>query len=192
MAQKKVARKGPMAVDKSQTPAWMRVVIIIIAISFIGGGIVVVAQGIGGGSSNPGATGATGDSITAQYQPAVDAAVAAAKSSPDNPEVIAQVGHAYFEWAVALYEGGQQTASVPIWKSAVSYYDQVLAIDPSHDVALGNKAFALFYAQDPGAAAAIEAFLAGAADNPALAEQRSTAEQMLDDVNASAATTTTP
>ncbi|MDZ4179531.1 MAG: hypothetical protein U1E29_09915 [Coriobacteriia bacterium] len=171
--------KGPMAVNKSDTPAWMRVVIIAVVISFAAGGIAIVAAGIGGGST-PSTPSASGDSITAQFQPRVDAAVAASKSSPENPDVIAQVGHAYFEWAVALYEGNQVSASIPIWKSAVSYYDQALAIRPDDDVVLGNKAFALYYAQDAELApAALQTFIDSAGDNAQLAAQVENARGML-------------
>lgn len=184
--------KSPMAVNKSETPSWMRAVIILVVISFAAGGVAIVAAGIGGGGSQSATPGATGDSITAQYQPRVDSAVAAATSSPDNPDVIAQVGHAYFEWAVALYESGQVPASIPIWKSAVSYYDQVLAIRPDDDVVLGNKAFALYYAQDAVLApAALEAFIAAAADNPSLAAQVENARGMLTELATASATATT-
>ncbi len=188
MAKKSV--KAPMAVDKSNTPAWMRMVIIIVAISFVASGVAIVAAGIGGGSNtSPGA--GSGDTLAAEYQPRVDSALTAANANPDNPEVVIQVGHAYFEWAVALYEAGQVSASIPIWKNAVSYYDKVLAVDPSHDIALGNKAFALYYAQDAALApAALRAFIDGAADNTALAAQIENARGMLDELETASATTT--
>lgn len=190
MANKSV--KTPMAVDKSNTPAWMRVVIILVAVSFVASGIAIVAAGIGGGSGSK--TAATGTSTTDQNQARVDNAVAAAESSPNDPEVVIQVGHAYFEWAVDVYESGQQTAAIPLWKSAVSYYDKVLALDPSHDIALGNKAFALYYAQDTELApAALRAFIEGAAGNTSLADQIENAQGMLAEMeSASTATTTTP
>jgi lipoprotein NlpI len=53
-------------------------------------------------------------------------------------------------------------------------------MDPSHDIALGNKAFALYYAQDAELApAALQAFIDGAGDNPSLAEQIDNARAML-------------
>lgn len=191
----KKSARTPMAVDKSNTPVWMRVVIIIVAVSFLATGVVIAADVIGGGSG--GSSGAaSADSINAQYKPRVDAAVAAAQASPSNPGVVIEVGHAYFEWAVALYEGGQVSGSIPIWKSAVTYYDQVLAMDPANDIALGNKAFALFYAQDNALApAALQAFIDGASDNTNLTSQVENAKGMLADLQSrsvTATTTTTP
>jgi hypothetical protein len=173
--------KGPMAVNKSDTPAWMRMVIIIVIIAFVAGGVGIgVITAIGGGGASTSSTGGAGaDSITAQYKPRVEAALTAMETSPDNPVIIAQVGHSYFEWAVAVYESGQASASIPYWVSAVSYYDKVLAITPDDDVVLGNKAFALYYAQSQDAPAALQAFIDGAADNTGLAAQVDNARGML-------------
>lgn len=189
MAKKSV--KAPMAVDKSNTPAWMRIVIIGVIISFVASGIaigVTVFSGSGSASNTAG----SGGSITDENQARVENAVAAADASPNNPEVVIQVGHAYFEWAVAVYESGQAAAALPLWTSAVSYYDKVLAMDPSHDIALGNKAFALYYAQDTELApAALQAFIDGASDNASLAQQLDNARGMLAELESAPTTTTT-
>lgn len=179
--------KSPMSVNKSQTPAWMKVVIIMVAASFAVGGVAVIFAGALGGGT-PAQQSSTGGGLFAEsYQPRVDAALIAIQSNPDNPDVVAQAGHAYYEWAAEVYQSGQAAASVPFWLSAVSYYDQVLAMRPDDEVVLGNKAFALYYASSPDAAAALEAFLDGAAGSQALAQQLETARQMLAEVNAQAA-----
>ena len=188
----KKSTRTPMAVDKSNTPAWMRVVVILLAITFGLGGVAVVAAGIGGSAAPADGGAASGDTITSQFQPRVDAALVAVESNPENPDIVIQVGHAYFEWAVALYESGQYPASVPMWLAAVSFYDQTLALDPGNDIALGNKAFALYYAQDESAAEGLREFIDGAADNADLAQQVENARGMLAEVEASGDTTTTP
>lgn len=194
------ANKTPMAVNKSNTPAWMKSVIIVLVITFGAGGVAIAAAGAGlfGGSSGSSA-GASGSTINDQYKPRVDAAVAALSASPNNPDIIIQVGHAYFDWARAVYESGQPEASIPTWLAAVSYYDQTLALDPENDIALGNKAFALYYASDRSAADALRAFIDGASDNTALAAQVENAGALLAELEAAAATpidstpaTTTP
>lgn len=169
-------RKGPMAVNKSATPMWMRVVIVIVALSFVGMLIPVVFAGFGGGGS--GAADET-ELFESKYQPRVDSALAAVKTNPQNPDIVAQVGHAYYEWAAEIFQSGQQTAAIPIWKSAVSYYDQALALRPDDDIVLGNKAFALYYAADAEAPAALGAFIDSAAGNTTLAAQVENARQML-------------
>jgi tetratricopeptide (TPR) repeat protein len=178
-----MASKSPMHVNKKNTPTWMKVVIIVIAVSFVLSLIPIVWVGLGGRGTST-STGSDDALMTAQYQPAVDAALAAAKSSPDNPDIVSQVGHRYYEWAVAVYESGQMAASQPLWLSAVSYYNQSLALRPDDDIVLGNKAFALYYASDPGVATALEEFIAAASDNPQLTAQVENAQGLLAQVKA--------
>ncbi|MBN2404297.1 MAG: hypothetical protein JXE06_01805 [Coriobacteriia bacterium] len=154
-----------MAVDKSHTPLWVKAVIWLVALSFVFGGVAFVGFGGSAGSTSTTGDATTDSSITAQYQPAVDAAVAALAADPENPDLLAFAGHRYFEWAVALYESGQQPASVPLWLAAVAYYDKALAITPDDVVVLGNKGFALAYANDPAAADALRAFIAADVDD---------------------------
>lgn len=197
---KKPGGKGPMAVDKSQTPAWMRMVIIIVALSFAVGGVAIVWAGATGGSGGSTSGGTSGGS-TSQFQQRVESAQAVLSTSPDSPDAMAEVGHAYFDWAVSLYESGQQSASVPVWRQAVDYYDQSLAIKPDNDVVLGNKAFSLYYAWAAGGTEelavlpdALRAFISAAEDNAQLSSQVDQARTYLTDVEnaASQPTTTTP
>lgn len=181
-----------MAVDKSNTPTWMRVVIILVALSFVAMLVPVVFGGLGvlgGGTSSD--SGNNTDAIASQYQPRVDSALAVVQANPDSADALTQVGHSYYEWAVSLYESGQVQASIPLWLSAVTYYDKSLAIRPDDDIVLGNKAFALYYGQGTDAAAALQSFIAAASDNAGLAQQVQNAQGMLATL-ASATTTTTP
>ncbi|MDY0340097.1 MAG: hypothetical protein RBS17_02630 [Coriobacteriia bacterium] len=183
----KKSSKAPMAVDKSNTPTWMKTVIIVLIITFGLGGVGIAAAGsglFGSPSTDPEAAAVSGGTINDQYQPRVDAAVAALSASPGNADIMIQVGHAYFEWAQAIYQSGQPTASIPTWLAAVSYYDQTLAIDPENDIALGNRAFALAYASDSRATDALRAFIDGAADNEGLAVQVENARVLLADIEA--------
>lgn len=193
---------GPMAVNKSDAPLWTKTVIIVIILVFVVGGIAVVwAGGSGGGSTlgNGTTTSTAGGSAASQAK--VDSALSVLQGRPGDAGALANVGHAYFEWAVELYEAGQYGASIPIWQTAVDYYDQSLAVQPGDDIVLGNKSFALFYAYDAGAPIesavlvdALQAFIDAAADNAQLAPQVENARGMLDELQAaaSAPTTTTP
>jgi len=182
-------RKSPMAVDKSQTPMWMKVVIVIVAVTFVGGFVLagIASSGVGGA---PAAS--SGTDPAAQRQATLDAALSAAEAQPDNMEVIASLGHAYFDYAVMLFESQRQRESVPYWQNAVIQYDKVLAVTPDDDVLLGNKAFALHYAGSVDAPAALQAFVDNAGDNPALAGQVETARGYLVEYAGAAPTTTTP
>lgn len=182
--------KGPMSVNKSDTPPWMRMVVIIVVLSFALGGVAIV---VGAATSGPsgGTSGDATSTVNSDFQSRVQSAQAAMEVSPNNPDVIAQVGHAYFDWAVSLYESGQVPASVPIWKSAVSYYDQALVIRPDDDVILGNKAFALYYSGETELAReALAIFVDAASDNARLTAQVENARNMLATLESTPATTT--
>ena len=112
---------------------------LVIAHSASGYRVVAGGAGMLGSPTTTGAGAATGGSLNDQYKPRVDAAVAALAASPQNPDIIIQVGHAYFDWARGVYESGQPEASIPTWLAAVSYYDQTLALDPENDIADGQQ-----------------------------------------------------
>ncbi len=173
-----------MAIDKKNSPFWVKAVIIIIAVSFVATIALAGFQGFGSSSNSPGTTNsATPGTLTATYQPQVDSALAASKADPTNAVLLANVGHVYFEWAVTEYESGAVDVSRPHWTSAVAYYDQALAIAPGDPIVLGNKAFALTYAGSPGAKAALEAFIA--TNEPTLTDQIANAKQLLAEIVAS-------
>jgi len=184
-----MAQKAGMALNKRQTPTWVKGVIIFVAISFVVGFIPIVLAGVGGNSGA--GSGTTGDptSIASQYQPRIDALNASLQANPDNVSMMTDLGHAYYEYAAELSNNGQSAAAAPLWATAISFYDRVLAQEPTNAVVLGNKAFASVYSNSAGAQAALEAFIA--TNEPALAAQIETAKGMLETVKASPSTTTT-
>lgn len=192
MANKSV--KGPMSVDKSSTPSWMRAVIWVIVVTFVLGGVGIGVLSFGGSGSGTqnGATAGSADSINATYQPRVDTAITAAEANPTNPEIVVQVANAYYDWAVELYTAGQQQAAIPLWLSAVSYYDKVLALTPDNVNVMGDKAFALYYGNSDNAAAALQTFIDAAATRTDLAQQVESASGLLAELQASQTTTTAP
>ena len=98
---------------------------------------------------------------------------------PSDPQLIARVGHAYYDWASDLYNSGQQPAAAPVFERAVGYYDRVLAITPTDPVVLGDRAFALHYSGSDEARAALERFVEAAKNNPDLVAQVELAKELL-------------
>ncbi len=171
-----------MAINKKSAPAWTKAVIIIVAVTFVASIALAGFQGFG--SKAPGGSnGAAGTGFAVTYQPQVDAALNASKSDPTNAALLANVGHTYYEWAVAEYESGAVDASRPYWLSAVTYYDQALKLNPSDNTVVGNKAFALTYAGSPDAKVALETFIA--TNDAALQPQIANAKDLLAQVAAS-------
>lgn len=181
-----------MALNKKQTPTWVKGVIIFVAVSFVIGFIPIVITGFGGTSASN--TGNTGDptsvtGIAANYQPRIDALNASLQANPENVSMMTDLGHAYYEYAADLSNNGQSAAAAPLWVTAISFYDRVLAKEPDNAVLLGNKAFASVYSNSAGAKAALEAFIA--TNEPSLAAQIEQAKTMLETVNAAGSTATT-
>ncbi|PKQ19497.1 MAG: hypothetical protein CVT66_09855 [Actinobacteria bacterium HGW-Actinobacteria-6] len=177
-----------MAINKKSAPLWTKIVIVFVAVTFVASIALVGFSGFGT-TSNPGSPTTGGDPITLQYQPQVEAALAASKADPTSAPLLANVGHVYYEWAVAEYESGAIDASRPHWLAAVAYYDQAIAINPTDNVAIGNKSFALAYAGSPDAEAALKAFIA--TEDPTLAPQIANAQELLAQIQSSAATGST-
>lgn len=174
-----------MAINKRNAPLWTKIVIIFVAITFVASIALVGFSGFGT-TNEPGSTATGGNSITNEFQPQVEAALAASKADPTNEPLLANVGHVYYEWAVAEYESGAVDTSRPYWLSAVAYYDQALAINPADNVVVGNKSFALAYAGSPDAEAALKAFIA--TEDSTLAAQIANAQELLAQIQSSAAT----
>lgn len=174
------ATKSPMKTGRGQQPAWVRVTIIVVAVAFIAISVPVVLLGAGGGGGGTNTTAAADAGLER-----IKAAQRVVDAQPDNMDAAVALGHAYYEYAVVLYQAGQQPGSVPYWLNAVIEYDKALASDPTDEVLLGNKAFALYYAGSSSVGPALIAFI----ENPSsarLAEQVETARQMLAEVQAQA------
>ena len=99
--------------------------------------------------------------------------------TPSDPQLIARVGHAYYDWASDLYTSGQKSAAAPVFERAVTYYDRFLASVPDDAIVLGDRAFALHYAGSSEAAAALERFILTMQGNADLAGQLEHATRLL-------------
>lgn len=150
-----------MALDKSNSSLWVKVVIGIVAASFV---LSLIPSVFGsGGASNTAqqpatTTGATGvAAINARYQPRVDAAEAVLKNDPNNRELLVTQGNSYFDWALEVRNASPDDPSVsePIWLAATKYYERALKIKADDPAVLTDKAISHYYAGDPITASAL-------------------------------------
>lgn len=176
MAKKKSSRqpvrptgKSPMmAVNKSQTPSWMRAVIITVALSFVATSIAIVAGTVRSGNG--------GSSL-----------------SSNDPQQLASIGNGYFDQALPLYQAQKYDEALPLWQKAIAAYDKSLSLQADNDLVIGDRAFALAYSGDSRALAALQAFVDAASDNPSLTAQVDSAKSLLAQLQSlSSSTTTTP
>lgn len=176
----------PVGRSASTTPLWVRAVIIVIVVAFLGTGILFVA---GGAGSQPTVPQGSGDAITDEYGPAVDAALATLDSKPSDPQANADAGDAYYRWAQALALAERADEALPYWNAAAQYYLRALEAVPDNADVMWRRAFSLYYSGSPDAEAALVTFVAASEESTTLATQVTTANDMLDYLRSEEATT---
>jgi tetratricopeptide (TPR) repeat protein len=166
-----------MAINKKNSPVWVKVVVILVAVSFVGAFIPLVVSGFSGGKPAQDGTPIDASSYAAKYQPRIDASRRALQADPENGPLLVQQGHNYFDWAAELSNAQLFDAAQPLWITALGFYEKALAINPDDAVVLGNRAFASFYSNSVNAREALEVFIA--TNDATLQPQIEAAKEML-------------
>lgn len=152
-----------MAIDKSNTPVWMKVVIVFIAATFVisigFSGLSSCSTGTttGGSTTNPASTSTTQTiaAIGLQYTPIIQAAETSLTAEPKNYDLLLAQATNYYDWAqqVQTALGTSNTGQAePIWKAAASLYARALAVKNGDKTVMGDYAVALHYSGDTAAA----------------------------------------
>lgn len=150
-----------MALDKSNSSLWVKVVIGIVAASFVLSLIPSVFGSGGGGNTTQQPAATTGGGgiaeINQRYQPRVDAAEAVLKNDANNRDLLVNQGNAYFDWALEVRNASPDDPSVsePMWLAATKYYARALKIKGDDPAVLTDKAISHYYAGDPITAATL-------------------------------------
>lgn len=100
-------------------------------------------------------------------------------TEPTDPQFIARVGHAFYDWAADLYTSGQAAGATQIFEHAVYYYDRTLELDPDDAVVLGDRALALHWMGREDSREALAGFIEAAGDREDLAVQVANAKRLL-------------
>lgn len=150
-----------MAINKANTPVWMKAVLILMAIVFVFGFISIGASPfMNNGQQQPGtATPGSLDAINQQFTPTVSALTAQLQSEPESYTVLVNLGNTYFDWAAQVQQQSQTTSAavgtdLPLWVSAKDAYGRALAVQPGEPPVAVDYAITLFYTGE--AAKAIE------------------------------------
>lgn len=100
-------------------------------------------------------------------------------TEPTDPQFIARVGHAFYDWAADLYTSGQMGGATQLFEHAVYYYERTLELAPDDAVVLGDRAFALHWMGREEAAEALRTFIEVAGEREDLAVQVENAKRLL-------------
>ncbi|MDO8963765.1 MAG: tetratricopeptide repeat protein [Coriobacteriia bacterium] len=152
-----------MAIDKSRTKPWMKVVIIFVIATFVLGvagfsmadlfnAPIATTAGTGTPATGGVATSQTIDAINLKHTPQIKALEASLTAEPKNFELNVLQGNAYFDWALELSQATQGAQGVELWKAASTYYAAAIAAKPGDPNVTTDYAITLFSAGDvPGA-----------------------------------------
>lgn len=152
-----------MAIDKSRTPMWMKVVIVLVALTFVVGigfsSLATACSTLTPGVTPPPTTSAsatqTVDAIALQYTPVIQALEASVTADPKNYDLLLAQAQNYYGWGQQVQQSLGESNSgqdVPIWKAASTYYARALAERPGDVPTMGDYAVTLFYSGDVPAA----------------------------------------
>ena len=142
-----------MAINKAQTPVWMKAVLVVLAIVFVFGFISIGASPfMTDATQQQTTTPAAGslDAVNQQFQPTVSALTAQLQSDPESYTVLVSLGNTYFDWAAQLQQASQTTtanvgADQPIWVAAKDAYSRALAVKEGESPVTVDYAITLFY-----------------------------------------------
>lgn len=168
-----------MAIDKSSAPPWVKIIIILVAISFVVSmGVPFIATLFEPTSSPSTATGTQGSTtatdtaatIAAKYAEKTRATDEALKADPKNYDLLLAQAQTYQDWAgeiVTAAAGQSGGADRPLWLLSVDFYRRALAVKPGDPNVETDYSIAVFYSGDT--TGAIEAAQKVAKANPKFA-----------------------
>ena len=145
-----------MAINKSNSPAWVKVTLIVLIVAFVLSFITIVANPFApsqGQTQTGTATNGAAQGVDAQYQPQVDSLTTQLQADPKNYAALVSLGNAYFDWAIAKEQASQGTttsaaALAPLWLAAKDAYSRALEVKGDESPVRVDYAITVFYSGD--------------------------------------------
>jgi tetratricopeptide (TPR) repeat protein len=146
-----------VAINKSKSPTWVKVVLVFLIIAFIAM-FIPAASGLFSGASKQSQAQSGVDQvqqINSQYQPQIDSLAAVVQSQPTSFTALVNLGNTYMDWGGAILQASQ-TATAPAMQflGARNAYEQALKIKKDDPTVYGDYAVVLYYTGDATAAIA--------------------------------------
>lgn len=150
-----------MAINKSHSPAWVKIVVWVIVAAFVltgvGFGGSAILQALANASQAGTATTDTNTTastdsleiINAAFQPTMTSLEASIAADPENLSLLTKAGSTYMDWAYQLYNSSDtkaQAAFSSTMAAAIPYWERAQVLSPSDRTIAGDLATALFYA----------------------------------------------
>lgn len=153
-----------MALDKAQTNAIAKGVIIIFGIVLIvglaGPSVAALLGSIFNGQdgSSSAGSGATAlDAINAKYEPTIRSWETLLASDPASATLLVQLGNTYFDWALEIQQSTQVApgSDTQYWRTAAQYYAQAISAGENDPGVRVDAAISNYYAGDVNAAVSL-------------------------------------
>ncbi len=139
-----------MAINKANSPAWVKVTLIVLIVAFALSFVVIASNPF---AADPNAASETTSTVSAadtQFQGQVAAVTAQLQGDPENFDLLVQLGNSYFDWAAAKQQEAQTNAALagadlPLWAAAKDAYGRAVAIKSTVSPVQIDYAIVLFY-----------------------------------------------
>lgn len=152
-----------MAIDKSHSPAWVKITVWVLVVALIVGFVAIgfstalpqlgTLFGGGGtttssGQSNNTVNTDTLEVINAQYTSQATATEASVSADPENESLRRQVAGIYMDWAFSLYNSTDVNAQAKVAETmakAIPHWEKALELAPGDKQVMGDLSTSLFY-----------------------------------------------
>ena len=151
-----------MAIDKSHSPAWVKVTVWVLVVALIVGFVAIgfsaaipqLGQLFGGGgtttSGTPNDTVNTDtlEVINAQYTSQATATEASVTGDPENGALRREMAGIYMDWAFSLYNSTDVNAQAKVAETmakAVPHWEKALELAPGDKQIMGDLSTSMFY-----------------------------------------------
>lgn len=142
-----------MAINKANSPVWVKVTLIVLIIAFALSFVIVAANPFSAPTTDQTAATTTTSESDTQFQGTVAALTSQLQSEPESYTVLVSLGNAYFDWAAQKQQESQTSTSavgadLPLWSAAKDAYSRAAAINDTEPAVMTDFAITLFYTGD--------------------------------------------
>jgi len=144
-----------VAINKANSPTWVKVTLIVLIVAFVLSFIVLASNPFSGTPAASTTTTSTAGASAAdtQYQGQVASITTQLQGDPQNYDLLVTLGNTYFDWAAAKQQESQAATSsagadMPLWVAAKDAYSRAVAIKGTDSPVVVDYAIVVYYTGD--------------------------------------------